>query len=69
MNSKLKFFSAFLSTFFCLFINANAQDVAMADAFRQDGKIYVVIAVVCVLFAVLFGYLIYLDNKINKLKK
>jgi CcmD family protein len=46
-----------------------AQDVEMADAFRQDGKIYVVIAVVCILFAVIFGYLIYLDNKINKLKK
>jgi len=46
-----------------------AQDVEMADAFKQDGKIYVVIAVVCILFAVIFGYLIYLDNKINKLKK
>lgn len=46
-----------------------AQDVEMADAFRQDGKIYVVIAVVCILFAVIFGYLIYLDNKINKLKR
>lgn len=68
MNSYLKkiLFFAVLVTTSNITI---AQDVEMADAFRQDGKIYVVIVVVCILFAVIFGYLIYLDNKINKLKK
>lgn len=45
------------------------QDVAMADQMRSDGKIWVVIAVITVMFIGLLGYLISLDRKITKLEK
>ena len=50
-----------------------AQDTtgkpAMADLMRSNGKIYVVIAVILVIFAGLIIYLIRLDRKISKLEK
>ncbi len=49
---------------------ANAQtEVEMADQFRADGKIYVVIAIVSIILAGLFIYLFRLDRKITDLKK
>jgi CcmD family protein len=44
-------------------------DVEMADAMRSNGKIFVVIAVICILFAFLFIYLISIDRKVSKLEK
>jgi len=43
--------------------------VEMADAFRADGKIYVVLAVILVLLAGLFLYLYLLDRKISRMEK
>lgn len=49
---------------------ANAQsEVEMADQFRADGKIYVVIAVISLILAGLFVYLFRLDRKITDLEK
>ena len=49
-----------------------AQEVTtepqMADTFRSEGKIYVVIAVISIIFMCLIGYLVYLDIKIRKLE-
>jgi CcmD family protein len=45
------------------------QSVEMADRFRADGKIYVVVAVVLVILIGLFVYLVRLDGKINKVEK
>lgn len=48
---------------------ANAQaDVEMADQFRADGKIYVVIAVISIILVGLFVYLFRLDRKITNLE-
>ncbi len=47
----------------------NNNDVAMADVMRADGKIYVVVGVVLVIFAVLIFYLIRLERKANKLEQ
>jgi CcmD family protein len=48
---------------------ANAQaDIEMADQFRADGKIYVVIAVVSIILAGFFVYLFRLDRKITNLE-
>jgi CcmD family protein len=48
---------------------ANAQaDIEMADQFRADGKIYVVIAVVSIILAGLFVYLFRLDRKLTNLE-
>ncbi|MEM8894107.1 MAG: CcmD family protein [Bacteroidota bacterium] len=59
-----------LSVIFALMSNfAVAQSVEMADQFRSDGKIYVVIAVIGVLLAGFFIYLFVIDKKISKLEK
>ncbi len=48
---------------------ANAQaDVEMADQFRADGKIYVVIAVISIILAGFFVYLFRLDRKVTNLE-
>jgi len=57
--------------FFFLIVSfaANAQDAEMADKFRADGKIYVVIAVFAIILIGLFVYVFLLDRKIGKLEK
>lgn len=45
------------------------EPVQMADAFRSNGKIYVVVAVVVTLLAGVVTYLISLDRKISRLEK
>ena len=44
-------------------------EVEMADEMRSNGKIYVVVAVACVVFAVITAYLITVDRKVTKLEK
>ncbi len=56
-------------TFIFLAFFANAQDVKMADVMKENGKIYVVIAVMLTILAGLVLYLIRLDKKISKLEK
>jgi uncharacterized membrane protein len=63
---------ALLILFFSLFsfvASAQASDIEMADQFRADGKIYVVIAVVSVVLIGLFAYLFRLENKVSALEK
>ena len=56
-------------TFIFLTFFANAQDVKMADMMKENGKIYVVIAVMLTILAGLVLYLIRLDRKISRLEK
>ena len=49
--------------------SAQAIDIEMADQFRADGKIYVVIAVVSVVLIGLFAYLFRLERKVTELEK
>ena len=46
-----------------------AQDAQMADTMRSEGKIYVVVAIILVIFFGLIAYLIYTDRKISNLEK
>lgn len=49
-----------------------AQDpggVEMASLLRSSGKIYVVVAVICIVFLGLAAYLISIDKKLSKLEK
>ena len=41
----------------------------MADAMRQNGKINVVVLVLCIVFACLATYLIIIDRKLKKLEE
>ena len=51
------------------FAQAPADAPEMADALRQSGKIYVVVAAVVIIVAGLLVYLISLDRKVSKLEK
>jgi len=46
-----------------------AQSVEMADTMRANGKIYVVVAVLAIIFAGIVVYLVGLDRKLRKLEK
>ncbi|MCC2547502.1 hypothetical protein LJY25_13685 [Hymenobacter sp. BT175] len=46
-----------------------ADSPEMADALRQNGKIYVVVAVIAVVLAGLLFYLISLDRKLTRLEQ
>jgi hypothetical protein len=58
-----------ISIFILFTFFAKAQDVNMADVMKENGKIYVVIAVMLTILAGLVLYLIRLDRKISKLEK
>jgi heme/copper-type cytochrome/quinol oxidase subunit 2 len=47
---------------------AQGQPVEMADAMRSNGKIYVVLAVVLVIFAGIIIYLISIDRKVRRME-
>lgn len=46
-----------------------ASEPEMADVFRSNGKIYVVVVVISIIFAGITIYLIGLDRKIRRLEK
>lgn len=49
---------------------SRAQDTApMAETFRSNGKIYVVVLVICTIFAGIILFLVNLERKIKKLEK
>lgn len=49
--------------------SAFGQSAEMADAFRADGKIYVVVAIVLIVLFVLIAYLFMLDRKLTRLER
>jgi Na+/alanine symporter len=46
-------------------VNAEPE---MADTFRSEGKIYVVISVLVIAFSCIIGYLVYIDMKLKRLE-
>ncbi len=53
-----------------LSVFAQEQNTAeMADVMRSNGKIYVVVAVLLVIFSGIILYLISIDRKVSKLEK
>ena len=41
----------------------------MADTMRSEGKIYVVVAILLIIFVGLIGYLVMLDRKVSRIEK
>ncbi|WP_417603457.1 CcmD family protein [Owenweeksia hongkongensis] len=66
-----KYWLGFCAMLFSGMLAAQSQmpEVEMADAMRENGKIYVVVAVLCVLFVGITLYLISIDRKLRKLEK
>lgn len=54
-----------LATSACLF----ASDVEMADALRSNGKIYVVITVLSIVFTGIIIFLFLIERRLKKLEK
>lgn len=67
MNHKLLWSLLALLLPVCLM--SQPSEPQMADTFRSEGKIYVVIAVLSIIFVCLIAYLIYIDIKVKKLEK
>jgi len=51
--------------------NAGSTDekIEMADRFRAEGKIYVVLVVIFIILAGLFAYMIVTDKKLSRLER
>lgn len=47
----------------------NGGGAEMADALRSSGKIYVVILVICIIFAGLAVFLFSIDRRLKKIEK
>jgi len=59
----------FLLIFCSIALNAQEnQGLNMADTFRNDGKIYVVISVISIIFFSIVLFLIFLERKIKRLE-
>lgn len=71
MKKKLLGFTVFCSLLLAsLFSFGQETDkVDMAEAMRSNGKIYVVVAVIALIFIGLVIFLITIDRKVKKLEK
>ena len=47
----------------------NNTSIEMADTLRSNGKIYVVVGVVMIIFAGVITYMVLIDRKISKLER
>ena len=60
--------------FICASLYSQARQIAMnnepqmADTFREEGKIYVVISVIALIFIALVCFLIYIERKLKKIE-
>ena len=63
---KIISFLVVILTSFNLFAQ---EEVQMADQMRADGKIWVVVAVIAIVFVGIIAYLVLLDRKISKIEK
>ncbi|MDR3693562.1 CcmD family protein [Mucilaginibacter sp.] len=65
---KILFLALLLSVYISAFAQ-QSQQVEMADAMRSSGKIYVVIAIVVIIFTGLAIYLFSIDRRLKKIEK
>ncbi len=64
----LKICSTFTSQMMLIF-QEKGFAIEMADKLRANGKIYVVVAIICIILLGVLLYLISLDKKISKLEQ
>lgn len=71
MKKKLLGFIAFCSLLLASLFSFGQETnkVDMAEAMRNNGKIYVVVAVIAIIFIGLIIFLITIDRKVKKLEK
>jgi K+-transporting ATPase A subunit len=64
-----KIASIFILLFAALNLFAQNNDIEMADALRQNGKIYIVVICIVIILAGLLFYLFTLDKRLKMLEK
>ena len=69
MGMSKYFFVLLLMIFSATLSAQNDAPVEMADVFYREGKIYLVIAIVSIVFGGMAIYLFWLDRKISRLEK
>lgn len=69
MKKLIAFLGVMLSGILSIYAQNQESTVEMADKFRADGKIYVVLAVAGLILVGLFTYLIITDRKISKIER
>lgn len=69
MRNKLKYWLGFCLLWICGFASAQQPQVEMADALRENGKIYVVVLIAGIIFLGIVVYLVIIDRKLGKLEK
>ena len=69
MIKKLLFTICFAILITALHAQDKVNEPEMADTFRSNGKIYVVIAVILTIFAGIIIYLVRLDRKMSRIEK
>lgn len=68
-NQVIKRVLSFLLVFTAVFVKAQGNEgPQMADAFRENGKIYVVIAVIAIVFIALVLFLVSIERNVKKLE-
>jgi hypothetical protein len=61
--------------FLCVTFFINAQEIMamqepqMADLFREEGKIYVVVSVIAMIFIALVAFLVYIERKVKRIEE
>lgn len=65
----MKKFISFLVVLLTSFNVFAQEEVQMADQMRADGKIWVVVGVIAIVFVGIIAYLVLLDRKISKIEK
>ncbi|MER0438321.1 CcmD family protein [Emticicia sp. W12TSBA100-4] len=65
----MKKFISFLVVLLTSFSVFAQEEVQMADQMRADGKIWVVVGVIAIVFVGIIAYLVLLDRKISKIEK
>ncbi|MBL6449845.1 CcmD family protein [Fulvivirga sp. 29W222] len=45
------------------------QEVEMADRFREEGKIYILTGVICIILGGMVTYLVVIDKKVSRIEK
>lgn len=53
----------------CFSLLSAGNEVEMASGMRSEGKIYVVVAVLCIVFTGIVLFLVRLERRVNKLEK
>ncbi len=63
-----KYILLLLLTFTAVFAKADTS-VDLDEALRRDGKIYVVVSIICIIFIGLAVYLFTIDRRLKKIEK